>query len=78
MQHPHINKYLISNSRIEKFSELEPEILEKNNFSSRPKVVSHTDLANKVYKDIEETDKKEYKIITKDGKDYKNLSPCLC
>lgn len=70
-----INKYLTSNSRIEKFSELEPEILEKNNFSSRPKVVSHTDLANKVYKDIEETDKKEYKIITKDGKDYKNLSP---
>ncbi|MDI9541111.1 MAG: hypothetical protein QM204_06575 [Bacillota bacterium] len=36
---------------------------------------SHEDFANKIYKSIEDTDKKEYKIITKDGKDYEKLSP---
>jgi hypothetical protein len=38
-------------------------------------VESHEDFANKIYKSIEDTDKKEYKIITKDGKDYEKLSP---
>lgn len=49
--------------------------MRKVSFHKRPKVNSHSDLANKVYKSIENTNKKEYRIITNDGKDYKNLSP---
>lgn len=70
-----INKYLTSENRLDDFQELEPSIFEKSKFSLRPKVGSHSDFANKVYKSIEETDKKEYQIITRDGKEYKTLSP---
>lgn len=70
-----INKYLTNENRLNNFDELIPSTLEKNKFSQRPKVNSYSDLANKIYKFIEDTDKKEYQIITSDGKDYKNLSP---
>ncbi len=70
-----INGCLKNENRLNNFDELIPNILEKNKFSQRPKVNSHTDLANKVYKSIENTNKKEYRIITNDGKDYQSLSP---
>lgn len=70
-----INKCLTNENRLNNFNELNPSTFEKNKFSQRPKVNSHSDLANKVYKFIEDTDKKEYQIITNDGKNYKNLSP---
>lgn len=70
-----INKCLTNENRLNNFDELNPSTLEKNKFSQRPRVNSHSDLANKVYKFIEDTDKKEYQIITNDGKNYKNLSP---
>lgn len=70
-----INKCLTNENRLNSFNKLSPSTFEKNNFSQRPKVNSHSDLANKVYKSIEDTDKKEYQIITNDGKNYKNLSP---
>lgn len=70
-----INKCLTNENRLNNFNELNPSTFEKNKFSQRPKVNSHSDLANKVYKSIEDTDKKEYQIITNDGKNYKNLSP---
>lgn len=70
-----INRCLTNKNKINNFDELSPSTLEKSKFSQRPKISSHSDLANKVFKSIEDTNKKEYKIITKDGKDYRNLSP---
>lgn len=70
-----INRCLTSENRLNRLDELTPSTLEKKRFSQRPKINSHSDLANKVYKYIEDTNKKEYKIITSDGKNYKNLSP---
>lgn len=70
-----INRCLTNKNKINNFDELTPSTLEQSKFSQRPKISSHSDLANKVYKSIEDTNKKEYKIITKDGKDYRNLSP---
>ena len=70
-----INRCLTNENRLNNFNELIPSTLEKNKFSQRPKVNSHSDLANKVYKSIENTNKKEYRIITNDGKDYQTLSP---
>lgn len=70
-----INRCLTNENRLNNFNELIPSMLEKNKFSQRPKVNSHSDLANKVYKSIENTNKKEYHIITNDGKDYQTLSP---
>jgi len=70
-----INRCLTNENRLNNFNELTPSTLEKNKFSQRPKVNSHSDLANKVYKSIENTNKKEYRIITNNGKDYQTLSP---
>ena len=70
-----INRCLTNENRLNNFNELIPSTLEKNKFSQRPKVNSHSDLANKVYKSIENTNKKEYRIITNNGKDYQTLSP---
>ena len=70
-----INKFLTVTNRIEKIDELSPSTLEKNNFSKKPKVSSYSDLAEKIYRSIEGGNKKEYHITTRDGKDYRNLSP---
>ena len=70
-----INKCLTNKNKLNNLSDLSPSTLEQSKFSQRPKINSHSDLANRVYKSIEDTNIKEYKIITKDGRDYSNLSP---
>lgn len=70
-----INKCLTGKNRIQKIDELKPSTLEKNNFSKKPKVSSYSDLADKIYSSIESGNKKEYHITTRDGKDYRTLSP---
>lgn len=70
-----INNHLLSDYRLKYFQQLEPSTLEVDNFSQRPKVNSHEDFAKKVYKHIEGSDKKEYQITTRDGKNYRHLSP---
>lgn len=70
-----INECLKKEYRIKKLEELEPEILQKKCFSERPKIANQSDLANRVYKLIDDTNKKEYQIITREGKNYKSLSP---
>lgn len=70
-----INKYLTNENRLKDFNELTPASFEKDKFSQRPRVNSHSDFANKIFEFIEATNKKEYQIKTNDGKDYKNLSP---
>lgn len=70
-----INKYLTNENRLKGFNELTPASFEKDKFSQRPRVNSHSDFANKIFEFIEATNKKEYQIKTNDGKDYKNLNP---
>lgn len=48
----------------------------KDHFSQRsPKVNSYDDFKKKLYESIEENNKKIYRIITKDGKNFEQLSP---
>ncbi|MGO3751722.1 MAG: hypothetical protein ACTJGH_03025 [Peptoniphilaceae bacterium] len=70
-----INTCLIKNYRVDSFNELKPDNLQKKCFSKSPKIKSHSELANRVYKLINDTNKKEYQITTVEGKDYKSLSP---
>lgn len=70
-----INTYLIKEKRLSNFNELEPSKIVIENFSKRPRINSYADFSDKVYGLIAETNKKEYEIITKDGRDYKSLSP---
>jgi DNA repair ATPase RecN len=70
-----INKYLKAGLRIQKFEEIQPENLFEENFSKRnPKVQDYDDFENKVYHEFERLNKKTYRIITSDGKNYEELS----
>lgn len=70
-----INKYIKSDKRISTFDELSPEVLFKSGFSDRPKVNGYHDLASKIYNEISDKNKKKYKIVTSEGKDFEQLSP---
>ena len=70
-----INKYIKSDRRISTFDDLSPEVLFKRGFSDRPKVNGYHDLASKIYNEISEKNKKSYKIVTAEGKDFEQLSP---
>ena len=70
-----INKYIKSDRRISTFDDLSPEVLFKRGFSDRPKVNGYHDLASKIYNEISEKNKKTYKIVTAEGKDFEQLSP---
>lgn len=70
-----INTCLVKDYRVDSFNELKPDNLQKKCFSKSPKIRSHAELANRVYKSINDTNKKEYQITTCEGKDYKSLSP---
>lgn len=70
-----INTYLIKEKRLSNFYELEPSNIVIENFSKRPRINSYDEFSERVYGFIAETNKKEYEIITKDGHDYKSLSP---
>lgn len=70
-----INAYLKADFRISKFDDLKPDNLFKRAFSDRPKVVSYSQFANKVYEDISHGNKNKYKIITSNGDDFEKLSP---
>ena len=48
---------------------------EKNHKKKSPKVHGYDDLEKKIYNSFEELNKKKYKITTKDGRDFDNLSP---
>ena len=70
-----INTCLVKDYRVDSFNELKPDNLQKKCFSKSPKIRNHAELANRVYKSINDTNKKEYQITTCEGKDYKSLSP---
>lgn len=71
-----INHLLKNSSKISEFDQIRPELLTIDHFSQRnPKVKSYDDFKKKLYESIEENNKKVYRIITKDGKNFEQLSP---
>lgn len=71
-----INYLLKNTSKILDFDEIRPELLMKEHFSRKsPKVNSYDDFKKKLYERIEENNKKIYRIITKEGKNFEQLSP---
>lgn len=70
-----INKYLKVDRRINSFEALMPETLYKNGFSERPKVNGYQDFSAKIYSEISEKNKRSYRIITSEQRDFDCLSP---
>lgn len=70
-----INKYIKSEKRIKTFEDMIPETLFKSGFSERPKVNDYSDLAEKIYNEISGRNRRIYKIVTADGRDFETLSP---
>ncbi|MCA0958305.1 ATPase [Muricauda ruestringensis] len=69
-----VNHYL--KVKISTFESISPEILFDENLKKKnPKVHDYDDFENKIYSDFEKLNKKKYKIITKDGLKFENLSP---
>lgn len=70
-----INKYLKTDCKIDRFKNITPEALFEPNFKKQtPKVQDYDDFEKRVYKDFESYNKKEYKIVTNDGREFENLS----
>lgn len=70
-----INHYL--KDKIADFKSITPEMLfdSVNLKKKNPKVHDYDDFEKKIYSDFESLNKKKYKIITKDGRKFENLSP---
>jgi hypothetical protein len=68
-----INNYL--RSTIPDFDNITPDIFFKSNFKHRPLVRNYDDFELKVYNSFESLNKKKYKIITNDGREFEKLSP---
>jgi hypothetical protein len=69
-----VNEFLKSQHKIDSLNELDPRKLYLSNYKDRPKVDSYEDFKSKVYIKFEEMNKRKYKIITRDGKDFDSLS----
>jgi hypothetical protein len=68
-----LNKFL--KIRISSFNNLSPSSLYDSNFKKQtPKVHDYDDLERKIYKEFEDLNKKTYRIITKEGKNFDDLS----
>lgn len=70
-----INKFIKKEFRIEQLDALIPESLFKVHFSEKPIVKDYDHFAEKVYNAVNSQNRKTYKIITSDGKDFETLSP---
>ena len=69
------NGLLKTGKKIDDFGNIQPCNLFESNYSKqRPKVQDYDDFSNHVYDDFSQKNKTIYKIITKDGKDFENLS----
>lgn len=56
-------------------SDVVPEKLFSSNFKKKPLVRTYQDLANKIQADLLEANDKKYTIVSRDGKNFQNLSP---
>lgn len=73
-----INKMLKSEFVIDELNSLEPADLYQSRFSKRdPKVNDYDDFAAKVFAEFESSNRLIYRITTRDGLDFSNLSPGL-
>ncbi len=71
-----INKFLKTEHKITDFSKITPENLLIDCFSKKSPKIGNYDVAKKqIYAEIEKSNKKTYKIITKDGQSFESLSP---
>lgn len=69
-----VNHYL--KTKIERFEDINPNILfEINHKKQSPKVQNYEDFENKIYSDFENLNRKRYKIVTIEGRDFDSLSP---
>lgn len=70
-----MNKYLNRGNQIASFDNIIPEILFKENYKKKaPKVKSYSDFIKRIYDDFEQLNRRVLRIITKDGRDFNNLS----
>ncbi len=70
-----INETLKAEYQIASFEDLTPELLFKHRFKRRdPKIVEYQDFENYVNHRFSEMNKKTYKIITNDGRNFDELS----
>lgn len=69
------NGLLKTGKKIDSFGNIQPYNLFESNYSKqKPKVQDYDDFSNRVYDDFSQRNKTIYKIITKDGKEFENLS----
>lgn len=69
-----VNHYL--KQPILDFRQVKPEMFFESNFKKKsPKVNDYDDFETKIYNSFESLNKKKYKIITKEGREFDKLSP---
>lgn len=69
------NNMLKTGRKIQHFSDITPQSLYESNYSKqKPKVQDYEDFINRVYNEFVKMNKTVYKIETKDGRDFDNLS----
>jgi predicted ATP-dependent endonuclease of OLD family len=69
-----INELLKSDKKIRLFEDIEPKKLYKDNFKDRPRIDTYDEFSRKLYTSFLKSNKKKYKIISNDGRDFDNLS----
>ncbi|MDD2830375.1 MAG: hypothetical protein PHW18_12440 [Sulfuricurvum sp.] len=69
-----INEFLKSEYKIGSLEQLNPRELYVANYKERPKVSTYEDFKSKVYIEFENMNKRKYRIITRDGKEFDSLS----
>lgn len=70
-----VNKLLKTGNKIDSFDKITPEALFKSNYKGQsPKVRGYDDFEIRVYKDFETLNKRNYKIITSNGRKFEDLS----
>jgi hypothetical protein len=70
-----INYFLKSEYKIDSLEGLKHRKLYLANYKDRPKIDSYEDFKSEAYIKFEEMNKRKYKIITKDNKNFDSLSP---
>ncbi|MDD5052585.1 MAG: hypothetical protein PHO27_07640 [Sulfuricurvum sp.] len=69
-----INEFLKSESKIGSLEQLNPRELYAANYKDRPKINGYEEFKTKVYIEFENMNKRKYRIITRDGKEFDSLS----
>ena len=70
-----VNKYLKTHCKIDDFKRIQPEDIFESRFKKQqPVVKDYDDFVARIYNDFERLNKKTYKIITKEGQNFENLS----